>query len=83
MRLGSSHGEPTRQLLSRLSFLELSPIVLARALEPFPAPVRSLDALHLASLEYLRSQRLEVRLASYDDRMIATAKRLVVPVVMQ
>lgn len=76
LQLGSSHGEATRQLLSRVSFLELSPIVLTRALESFPAHVRTLDALHLASIDYLRSQRLEVRLASYDDRMIAAARRM-------
>jgi hypothetical protein len=33
--LASSHGETTRQLLSRVSILELSPLVLKRALEPF------------------------------------------------
>jgi hypothetical protein len=56
--------------------LELAPPVLARALEPFPAPVRTLDALHLASIEFLRSQRVEVALASYDQRMTAAAAQL-------
>ncbi len=78
-RLAASHGSATRELLARISFVELSPIVLARALEPFPTPVRSLDALHLASLEYLRSQRLEVELATYDERMAAAARRLGAP----
>jgi hypothetical protein len=59
-----------------LAFLELSPLVLARALEPFPVEVRTLDALHLASLAYLRAQRLQVRLASYDERMQTAARRL-------
>ncbi|CAN5661569.1 hypothetical protein BH18ACT15_BH18ACT15_01210 [soil metagenome] len=76
LKLSSSHGESTRALLSRLSLLELSPLVLTRALEPFPVPVRTLDALHLASIEYLREQRLSVRLASYDERMVAAGKRL-------
>ena len=76
MRLSSSHGEPARQLLARLALLELSPIVLARAIEPFPVPVRTLDALHLASLEYLKSQRLSVRLASYDERMAVAAREI-------
>lgn len=80
-RLAASHGSATRELLARVSFVELSPIVLARALEPFPTPVRTLDALHLASLEYLRSQRLEVPLASYDERMLTAARRLGAPLV--
>jgi predicted nucleic acid-binding protein len=79
--LASSHGEPTRQLLGRISFLELSPLVLGRALEPFPEPVRTLDALHLASIEFLRGRRLDVRLATYDRRMSAVAQALGIPLV--
>lgn len=78
--LVASHGEPARQLLARISFLELSPLVLERALEPFPAPVRTLDALHLASMEFLRERRLDIRLASYDRRMSAAAQVLAIPV---
>jgi uncharacterized protein len=79
-KLGRSHGEALRQVLGRLSFIELSPIVLSRALDPFPVPVRTLDALHLASLDYLNRQRLEVRLASYDRRMLEAARRLAMPI---
>ena len=57
--LAESHGEAARQLLARVSMVELSPVALRPALDPFPAPVRTLDALHLASLEYLRAQRLQ------------------------
>ena len=77
--LASSHGEPARQLLGRISFLELSSLVLERALEPFPEPVRILDALHLASLEFLRGRRLAPRLATYDRRMIAVAAAMAIP----
>jgi predicted nucleic acid-binding protein len=79
-RLVRSHGEASRELLTRVSLLELSPTVLGRALEPFPTPVRTLDALHLASLEYLRAQRDRVSLASYDARMLAAARRLEIPI---
>jgi predicted nucleic acid-binding protein len=78
--LGPSHGEATRELLARLSVVELSPPVLARALEPFPTPVRTLDALHLASIDFLRARRLEVRLATYDIRMRVAAEALGIPV---
>jgi predicted nucleic acid-binding protein len=77
----ASHGEAARQLLGRVSFLELSPLVFERALEPFPEPVRTLDALHLASIAFLRSRRIDVRLATYDRRMTAAAQALGIPLV--
>lgn len=78
--LGSSHGESVRLLLGRLGWLELMPLVLARALEPWPVAVRTLDALHLASMDFLRARGQDVTLASYDDRLIAAARRLSFPV---
>lgn len=77
--LSSSHGEAARQLLARVSMVELSPIVLQRALEPFPEPVRTLDALHLASADYLRAQRLRIALATYDERMARVATAMSIP----
>lgn len=74
--LAASHGDGLRALLARLAFLELSPQVLARATEPFPVPVRTLDALHLASADFLRSQHQSVAIASYDVRMLAAARRM-------
>jgi len=77
--LTTSHSEPVRALLAAVSMVELADPVLARALEPFPHPVRTLDALHLATIEFLRSQGREVELASYDERMVAAARRLNIP----
>ena len=75
-RLVRSHADDVRALLGRIAFLELTSTVLARALEPFPEPVRTLDALHLASVEFLREQGHQVRLATYDARMRNVAARL-------
>ena len=75
-RLARSHGDLVRAILSRLAFLELAAPVLARALEPFPVVVRTLDALHLASLEFLREREPGVRFASYDGRQVKVARRL-------
>ena len=47
-----------------------------RAIEPFPVPTRTLDALHLASLDFLLELGQEVRLASYDTRQLAAARAL-------
>ena len=74
--LARSHDERVRGILGRLAFLELSRPVLTRALEPFPKPVRTLDALHLASMDFLRRHGQEVRLASYDERLVAAARQL-------
>jgi predicted nucleic acid-binding protein len=77
--LGVSHGDGVRALLARVALLELAAPVLVRALEPFPVPVRTLDALHLASMVFLRAQGQSVELASYDERLLAAAKSLNVP----
>jgi predicted nucleic acid-binding protein len=74
--LGSSHGEAACRLVERLALMELLPNVLGRAKEPFPTPVRTLDALHLASLLFLRGRVPGVELASYDDRLLAAARAL-------
>ena len=74
--LGSSHGEAARAVLAEIAFLELSPHTLGRALEPFPAPVRTLDALHLASAQYLRQQGQKVLIAAYDERLLACARKM-------
>ena len=79
-KLGESHGDAARGLLGRIAMLELSPPVLARALEPFPLPVRTLDALHLASCEYLRSQGQTIAMASYDHRLTDIMRAMDVPV---
>jgi predicted nucleic acid-binding protein len=77
--LDASHGEMARRLVERLAILELRPNVLTRALEPFPAPVRTLDALHLASIEFLRGQGSAVELASYDERLLTGARAIGIP----
>jgi predicted nucleic acid-binding protein len=75
-KLTHSHSEEVRSLLGRIALVELSPAVLARALEPFPKPVRTLDALHLASIDFLRQQGQSVILASYDSWLADAARAL-------
>jgi predicted nucleic acid-binding protein len=80
-KLHRSHGAAASALLGRVTFTELKPEVLERALEPFPLPVRTLDALHLASIEFLHGRGQTVELASYDRRLNAAARALGIPVV--
>jgi len=78
-RLSKSHGDAAHRLVGRFAVLELSPPVLARALEPFPVVMRTLDALHIASIEFLRGQHIDVSLMSYDTRMLEVARALKIP----
>jgi predicted nucleic acid-binding protein len=78
-RLDRSHGDAVRALIGRVALLELATPVLARALDPFPIPVRTLDGLHLASIEFLRLRQQQVQLASFDERLIAGARALHIP----
>lgn len=78
-KLDRSHGDLARLLLSRLAWLELRPAVLERALHPFPVPVRTLDALHLASVSFLREHGKDVTLATYDARMAEAAGAMGIP----
>lgn len=74
--LAGSHGDAARLLLGRVNLLELAQPVLARALKPFPTPVRTLDALHLASAMFLRERGHDVALATYDARMSEAAEAM-------
>ena len=74
--LARSHSDEVRTLLGQIALVELSLPVLARALEPFSKPVRTLDALHLASMNFIQKQGQSITLASYDDRQISAARAL-------
>jgi predicted nucleic acid-binding protein len=78
--LARTHADAVRSLLGRVALVELYPPVLARALEPFPKPVRTLDAIHLASMEFLKRQGQDIALASYDSRLNAAARSLRFPI---
>ena len=77
--LVASHGQFARQLLGMLALVELTPPVLERALEPFPVPVRTLDALHLATVVFLRNEGQSVQLATFDERLGSAATALGIP----
>jgi hypothetical protein len=54
-----------RELIGRVALVELAPAV-------------TLDALHLASIEFLRARGQSVELATYDQRMLAAARTLAI-----
>ena len=73
---GGSKANLARELIASLQLVELAPNVLTRVLEPFPIALRTLDALHLATVEFVRRQAGRVELASYDQRLLAAAQAL-------
>lgn len=75
---GAASFESAWNLFQGFEWLEMTPRVLARALEPFPRglPLRTLDALHLTSALYLRAQGIPVNFASYDLRLRMAAEKL-------
>jgi hypothetical protein len=74
-----SHGRRARGLLARVNLIAMGERALARAMAPFPVAVRTLDALHLTTMDFLRGQGEAVELASYDNRLIAAALALGIP----
>ena len=75
-QLQNSHGDAVRDLIGRVAMIEMVGPVLTRALQPFPVPVRTLDAIHLSALEFVRAQKQNVQLASYDERLLTAARLL-------
>ena len=70
------HGVAVR-LLERVDRVHLYMAVLRRAADPFPAPVGTLDAIHLSTALQVRdSHGVEVVLATHD-RELAHAARAV------
>ncbi len=79
-RLAVTHGDKVRDILDAVTVVELNPLVLERALEPFPASVRTLDTLHLATMAFLRGHGQPLELASYDARLLTAARALAIPI---
>ncbi len=75
-RSGENRLEEARSLLGQVALSELSQPILARALEPFPLPVRTLDALHLASFHFLSAMDAKLSLATYDQRLSEAAHKM-------
>jgi hypothetical protein len=78
-RLQDSQGDAVRGLIGRIGIIEMVPPVLRRALDLFPVPVRTLDAIHLGAIEFIRDQGASVQLASYNEQMVGAARRLGIP----
>ena len=70
----ATDGGALRATLLSMSTIELDPGACGRVFSPFPIPVRTLDALHLAAADHLRMHGVDVTVASYDSRMCEAAR---------
>ena len=77
--LTGTHGEAASGVISRIAPVELAPTVLERALDGFPLPIRTLDALHFATCDFLLRRGHRIELVTYDRRMAAVAKAMSFP----
>ena len=68
-----THGHLADGMLRLIAFLELVEPVVGSAARRIEVGLRTLDALHLASMLWLVGQGVELRLASYDRRLSAAA----------
>jgi hypothetical protein len=74
--VGRSLRPAVLDLFARIVFIDLAENILARARDPFPVHVRTLDGLHLATIEFLRANGDFIELATFDTRMISAARAL-------
>lgn len=77
--LTDSHGAALEAILQRIAFLELVMPVLEGVGGRVPRSVRTLDALHLASMLFLQDQGVRLQLATYDRRMEESAGAMGIP----
>jgi len=65
---------------SQWHLLRISPDIVDRSRQPFPGePIRTLDAIHLASALIARSAVVGLELLSLDDRIRKAGRRLGLP----
>jgi predicted nucleic acid-binding protein len=71
--------DAARTLVRRIALVELIPEIVARIHEPLPLVVRTLDALHIATMIFLLEQGVAIELASYDERLKSAATKVKIP----
>ena len=80
IRLGQDDRQIARyradvlEAVDAFSLVALDSIVLARASEPFPTLVRSLDAIHLATALLIRDDVEDLAFATHDEELGIAAR---------
>ncbi|MBT9556024.1 MAG: type II toxin-antitoxin system VapC family toxin [Myxococcales bacterium] len=63
------------RLLERMERVDVTPVVLRRAAEPFPTPLGTVDAIHLATAVLWSQSRTTSLILATHDVQLATAAR--------
>lgn len=70
------------RLLEAIEIVEVSRPILRRASEPFPAPLGTLDALHLATaLSWRDARDADLTMATHDQALAMAARSVGLPVI--
>ena len=78
--VAQARGPRANEMFAEFVLLELDEAACSRCRTPFPFPVRTLDALHLAAVDSLHRSGLLVEIATYDDRLRRAAEASGFPV---
>ena len=65
------------RLLEGVEVVDISRSILRRASDPFPAPLGTLDAIHLSTAMHWREAKGQVLTMATHDKALATAARTV------
>lgn len=68
------------EAIDSINLIPLTSLVLARAAEPFPTLIGSLDALHLASALLVREAYDDLLFATHDHALAVAARAMGFPV---
>lgn len=69
--------EVVYDFVNRLDLVEISAPVLARAAQPLPVPLKTLDAIHLATAMLWReTEQGEIEMATHDEALALAARSL-------
>jgi predicted nucleic acid-binding protein len=75
-KVSSKNLSIARALLDDIELVPLDGPALELALQPLPVPLRTLDAMHLATLVFLRGRGIKLQLATYDKHLGRAAEAL-------
>ncbi|MES2176764.1 MAG: type II toxin-antitoxin system VapC family toxin [Gemmatimonadota bacterium] len=67
--------ETIYRIVEALEVVELSPAVMRRASQPLPAPLGTLDAMHLATADLWRESRAKEPIIATHDKALGLAAR--------
>lgn len=73
--------DATATVLERITLLDITPEVIARAVQPLPFTIRTLDALHLATaMQWREKNQRDLAFATHDAQLGEAAQRVGFPV---